>query len=79
MIYIEKRWCDIHVYEHWMEVTRNNKAICRGEEVTPADTEKTYSKHSGHGYKIYKFRKIGLPVAKPVEREIHISQLQVDF
>lgn len=81
MIYVEKRWCDEHVCEHWQEVTRNNKTICRGEEVTPHDTEKTYSKRSGRGYKIYKIKlnKIGLPVAKQIERDIHIGQLQVDF
>lgn len=78
-MYIEKRWCDKHVCDHWQEVTRNNKTICRGEEISPTDTEKTYSRRSGRGFKIYKMRKIGLPVTSEIDRSEHISQLQVDF
>lgn len=78
-MYIELRYCDIHVHEHWQEVDRNNRTICRGLDVTPSDTEKTFAKRSGKGYKIYKIKKIGLPVNKEPDRDVHISQLQVDF
>lgn len=78
-IYVELRYCPEHTYEHWQEVTRNEQVICRGEKLSPHDTAKTYSKRSGRGYKIYKARKIGMPVTKERDKEIHISQLQVDF
>ena len=78
-MYVEMHYCNEHTYDHWQEVTRTGKVICRGESVSPLDTTKTYSKHSGRGYKIYKAKKIGMPLSKDRDREIHISQLQVDF
>lgn len=78
-MYVELRYCPDHVCEHWQEVDRNGKVRCRGEDVSPTDTEKTFAKRKGHGYNIYKVRKLGMPVTKEVERDTHISQLQVDF
>ena len=56
MIYIEQRYCDKHACEHWVEVFRNGRQVCRGESLSPIENPTHYAKRLGRGYELLKKR-----------------------
>lgn len=81
-IYVELVECEQCLKKHFVEVWRARdgtwKQKCHGPDLA-LETEKTFAKRSGKGFKIYKTKKIGLPTAAIVDRDTHIKELQIDF
>lgn len=52
-IYIEQRYCMECVCVHWMQVTENNKEICKGEGLSPTEPgQGYYTRRQGTGYEL---------------------------
>ena len=86
-MYVELVECDKCMTKHFVEVWRNSagewKQRCHGAELK-LETDKTFAKHSGKGFKIYKIRgmkkEIGMPTnSKVLQDQDHLKNLQVDF
>ena len=52
LIRFEKRYCDLCMCEHWVQVVRYGNQVCHGEHYTPKNTETHYTRWRAGGIEV---------------------------